>query len=248
MSVEPKIMPTGQLDWEDYVTKDRTVLFEKYFEVSPEKKRFQIMINETVRGLMREKIKAFEPKRPIVVLIGGSDCYFRSIHYDMVLNLIDLAVFRLDCSVVLLGNSKVFSKWLKDIKRDRVLNLIDQTSPEQLIAAISLADLVFTPDCGPAHVAGALGKPTLVLVSNVPFELRYSHYPTVMAVRGKDRTKSELICWPCFDAQHPGIPLSPDCRHGEMSGPLCLKHIKIEDVFEQVLELAKQYQEGGGLT
>ena len=50
--------------------------------------------------------------------------------------------------------------------RHRVTNLIGQDTLPQLVAILDRADLVLTPDAGPAHLANALGTPVLGLYAS----------------------------------------------------------------------------------
>src|SRR6185503_8871400 len=47
--------------------------------------------------------------------------------------------------------------------RNQAVVLTGKTSLDQITAVLSLADLVVTNDTGPAHIAAALGRPTLVI-------------------------------------------------------------------------------------
>lgn len=228
-SVEPKRIPNGKIDWDEYRIKNRVELFEDRLGVRAKEKRFGIVLNGAITGEMKERLSGLP--RPLIIIQVGALSYFRTIPYDMVLSLIDMAIYRLDSSVVLLGETESWSKNRLHLSGDRILNLVDQTSMEEMVSVISLADLVIAGDSGPSHIAGALGKPTLVLIGNIPFELRYSYYPTVRPVVAKSKPK----CVFCYD-------VDPTCCKAPYQKPDCLASIKIEDVFEACMDLAKSWR------
>ena len=47
--------------------------------------------------------------------------------------------------------------------RSRAVMLTGKTELKELVAVLSLVDLLVTNDTGPAHIAAALGRPTLVI-------------------------------------------------------------------------------------
>ena len=242
MAVEPPKIG-GKLDWKLYTRKPRSDNFEDLLGVKVKNKKFDVMVNDEAVTRIREKLVGL--KLPIISILAGADCYFRNIPYELVLSLIDMSIYRLNASVVLLGTSREWCKYLNTIERSKVLNLINKTSPEELAAMISLSNLIIAPDTGTAHIGGALGKPTLVMVGNVPFDLRYAYYPTVRGVEAKVKSG----CVPCHDA----LSSKEDsleakkffCEHGLISGAPCLKSIKLEDVFEEVVNLSKNWKVRG---
>lgn len=72
-------------------------------------------------------------------------------------------------------------------------------SLEDTVYAIKHADLVISVDTGPAHIAGTLNTPALVLVGPSPFDLFYGWYTSVRKV------SSDLHCVGCnwsYDRGH----------------------------------------------
>lgn len=90
-----------------------------------------------------------------------------------------------------------------------VVNLCGRTTPGQLAGVLAACDAVLTSDSGPAHLANALGVPTVVLFgagderSTAPFNPSGRQ---VIRVAG-------LPCAPC---------VKNECRFGE---PICLEHL-----------------------
>jgi len=65
---------------------------------------------------------------------------------------------------VLFGlNDQHVSLTEKMFPKDRVLDLSGQTNLNEMISLISVCDVFFSADTGPAHIAQALGLPTVVL-------------------------------------------------------------------------------------
>ena len=238
MSAEPKVMPTGKIDWEEYITKDRVVLFEEYLGVSPEEKRFDIILRDAWVNEIRVSHEELSGNEPFILLSVGSNSYFRSIPQQLLMDLIDMITGAMGATAVLMGTSKPWCKWLLGIGGDRIVNLIDQTNEQGMAALVSLSNMVISSDAGPAHIAGVLNKPTLVLVGNIPFDLRYKYYPTVRGIEGAVKPN----CAPCYDVKYPGNDGTPDCRHGDISGSPCLRNITINQVYEACIEMAKGWK------
>jgi heptosyltransferase-2 len=60
------------------------------------------------------------------------------------------------------GEAEVSNDVARQMRNEPVL-LTGQTDLAELIAVLSLVDLLVTNDTGPAHIASALGRPTLVI-------------------------------------------------------------------------------------
>jgi len=80
-----------------------------------------------------------------------------------------------------------------------VLDLGTRTETAMDAAAVCwMSDLVISPDTGMAHVSAALGIPTLVLLSSMPFEWRFDHYGDHVDYIHKI---GAAPCVPCWDWQ-----------------------------------------------
>lgn len=76
--------------------------------------------------------------------------------------------------------------------------LANKTTLREAAALVEAADLVVAPDSGLAHVAGAVGTRCVVVISTIPYHLRYSYYPGHTWVDG---TPVRGNCY-CTDARH----------------------------------------------
>ena len=79
--------------------------------------------------------------------------------------LADRLIEELDAKVLLVGSAAEadISDAVSAKMRHPATNLTGKTNLAQLVAILSLVDLLVTNDTGPAHIAAALGRPTLVI-------------------------------------------------------------------------------------
>ncbi|MDQ3175531.1 MAG: lipopolysaccharide heptosyltransferase II, partial [Acidobacteriota bacterium] len=79
--------------------------------------------------------------------------------------LADRLIEELNTEILLIGSSGELdvSQEVKRCMRNRPIIMTGKTSLAQVAAVLSLVDLLVTNDTGPAHIAGALGRPTLVI-------------------------------------------------------------------------------------
>ncbi len=81
----------------------------------------------------------------------------------------DIALYALENKfnvVVVGGNSDIehdFANAIQDECKQQCTNLTGKTSLKQLLAVLSLCDVVLAPDSGPAHLGTACGKPVIGL-------------------------------------------------------------------------------------
>jgi heptosyltransferase-2 len=105
--------------------------------------------------------------------------------------------------------------------RQRPIVLTGKTSLDQITAVLSLVDLVVTNDTGPAHIAAALGRPTLVIFG-----------PTNPLTTRPFAPEAEIL-------RHP-----PDCAPCMLRDcPIdhrCMTAITVDEVFERSHALLKR--------
>lgn len=79
----------------------------------------------------------------------------------------DYAVDKLGLEVVLSGGPSQaeleFGEAIESAMRNSAQNLIGQDTLQQLVAMVRRADIVLSPDSGPAHLANAMGTPVVAL-------------------------------------------------------------------------------------
>jgi len=125
--------------------------------------------------------------------------------------------------VVLIGSKDeqdVSSEVTKKMRNAPVV-LTGRTTIDQATAVLSLADLVLTNDTGPAHIAAALGKPTLVIFGPTnPLTTRpYSSEAQIL--------RHAPDCAPC---------MLRDCPIDHR----CMTAITVEEVIDQSISLLKR--------
>ena len=79
----------------------------------------------------------------------------------------DHAIESLGLSVVLSGGPSeaeiTFGKSIEELTRNSINNMIGKDTLPQLVALVQRADVVISPDSGPAHLANAMGTPVVAL-------------------------------------------------------------------------------------
>lgn len=106
-------------------------------------------------------------------------------------------------------------------------NLAGRCSVDELLSVLRGASLLIGNDSGPAHIAAAMGRPTVALFGSTS--------PSWTAPRGRaiDCISAEVECSPCFERE---------CPRGE---PRCLLEIDPEEVVRRACSLMGEvYQEG----
>ncbi len=200
-AVEPKEMGSiCKSDWATYTTKDRSDAFDELLGVAPARKRFLIP-KVTVPPTLLKEIYPYE-KGGFILVNGSMGASARAIIIKYLVPLCKkLVKLTGGMPVVLMGTSQNWNhEVVKNISVPGVVNVIDKTNTEEMIALCSLASLVITPDTGTLHIAAALKKKTLALFGNINPRTRISYYSTVHALY----PQGELHCIPCWDT-HPCI-------------------------------------------
>ena len=125
--------------------------------------------------------------------------------------------------VVIIGSKEeedVTQEVVRRMRRKPIV-LTGKTSLEQITAVLALMDLVVTNDTGPAHIAAALGRPTLVIFG-----------PTNPLTTRPFSPLAEIL-------QHP-----PDCAPCMLRDcPIdhrCMTAITVSEVFERAIALLKR--------
>ncbi|HYJ84429.1 MAG TPA: lipopolysaccharide heptosyltransferase II [Pyrinomonadaceae bacterium] len=104
--------------------------------------------------------------RPLIALCPGS-INSRAKRWPPVrfAALADMLVAELDAEILLIGSAAeadVSQEVLAQMRNPGTM-LTGQTGLDELVAVLSISDLLVTNDTGPAHIASALGRPTLVI-------------------------------------------------------------------------------------
>jgi len=105
--------------------------------------------------------------QPVLLISPCSSHALRNWRAEYYARVADHAAERLGMRVVLSGGPSDLeqrtAKAIETTMRSACLNLVGKDTLEQSKALLQRADLVLTPDAGPAHIASALGTPVLGL-------------------------------------------------------------------------------------
>ncbi|MDQ1638915.1 MAG: heptosyltransferase [Pyrinomonadaceae bacterium] len=104
--------------------------------------------------------------RPIIALCPGSiNSRAKRWPAESFAVLADRCVDTLQAQILLVGSKEELevSRQVADRMHNKPIVLTGQTDIAEVVAVLSITDLLITNDTGPAHIAAALGRPTLVI-------------------------------------------------------------------------------------
>ncbi|MFN2493327.1 MAG: lipopolysaccharide heptosyltransferase II [Pyrinomonadaceae bacterium] len=111
-------------------------------------------------------ITAISDGRPLVALCPGSiNSRAKRWPAERYASLADRLIDEQDAHVILIGaaGETEISLRISEQMHAKPVMLTGRTDLKELVAILSLIDLLITNDTGPAHIASALGRPTLVI-------------------------------------------------------------------------------------
>jgi heptosyltransferase-2 len=104
--------------------------------------------------------------RPVIALCPGSiNSRAKRWPAESYALLADRCVDTLNAQILLVGSKDELevSRQVANRMHNKPIVLTGQTDISEVVAVLSIADLLVTNDTGPAHIAAALGRPTLVI-------------------------------------------------------------------------------------
>ena len=130
--------------------------------------QFALNISEARKAQAREFLsaKGVKMNRPTVALCPGStNSRAKRWPAERYAALADRFITETDANVLLIGSADEVevSREVAERMQQRPFMLTGQTDLAQAVAVLSLADVLITNDTGPAHIAAALNRPTLVI-------------------------------------------------------------------------------------
>lgn len=221
-AVEPVNIGPGSLPWRDYVSKDRSENFDQLCGVNSKRRFFNIPVDREARKKFENALAT--TKRPLIGLNPSCSSIFRAMPPEYVRPTIE-RLEGLGATVVILGKTEEWNRSLARITSKNIVNFVNKTSEEELIALCSMMDVIVTPDTGVLHIAGALKRKCVGLFGNIAPHTRISYYPTVKVLYPKD----ELPCVPCFD-----VPGACDSRK---PGAPCMRLLTPQRIVQAVKEI-----------
>jgi ADP-heptose:LPS heptosyltransferase len=118
---------------------------------------------------------------------------------------------------------------------DFAVSIAGTISLRKLVALIAKAELFLGMDSGPAHIAGGLGIPTIV-VSPFPSTWTEDHPNSPMRFRP---------CGPHVRVLQPSKPLPPCFPTCAVDEPHCIKQVSVGEVVLATAELVEEHQSAG---
>jgi heptosyltransferase-2 len=130
--------------------------------------RFALNISESRKTLAREFLSTHGARlnRPMVALCPGStNSRAKRWPAERYAMLSDRFITEADANILLIGaaDEVEVSREVAERMRHHPVMLTGETDLAQAVAILSLADILITNDTGPAHIAAALNRPTLVI-------------------------------------------------------------------------------------
>jgi heptosyltransferase-2 len=160
-------------------------------------------------------------RRPLVGIVPGSVALTRRWPPERFAELGDRLAQATGGSIIILGGpgDGDISGKIKSHMKAGPIDTTGGTGLRQLMALISLCDLVVSNDTGPMHITWALGRPVVTFIGAADIrEIR--PLSTVAHIIGKD-----LACSPC---------IKEECPEGTTR---CLDLITVGEVFEKSMEI-----------
>ena len=130
--------------------------------------RFDLIVSHARKDQARELLRAegAHPGRALVALCPGSiNSRAKRWPADRYAALADRFIAEANANVALIGSrdEQDVSRQVLAHMRHQPIMLTGRTDLAQAVALLSIADVLITNDTGPAHIAAALGRPTLVI-------------------------------------------------------------------------------------
>lgn len=126
---------------------------------------WKLPVNESELNWAHEQLQAL-PK-PWIAIHPHASKAERNWLPERYAELISQAVARQQCGILLTGGNSSAEQSLchrlAQLAPDRTLNLCGKTTPKQLAALLSLADVLIAPDTGAVHIARAMDTPVIGL-------------------------------------------------------------------------------------
>jgi heptosyltransferase-2 len=126
-----------------------------------------ISVSETRRAQARKMLQSqIEREGPTIALCPGSiNSRAKRWPAERFAQLADRLIEERNANLLLIGSREEMgvAKEVRAHMKHQPIDLIGNTDLAEAVAMVSVADLVVSNDTGPAHIASALGRPTLVI-------------------------------------------------------------------------------------
>ncbi|MDO6461214.1 glycosyltransferase family 9 protein [Granulosicoccaceae sp. 1_MG-2023] len=129
--------------------------------------RWDVPIPASAREAMQARLAGPRPLLTINPCTSVRKRNYRNWHASHYAAVADYASRELGYQVVLTGgpadNEKQMAQAIMQAAETTPINLVGQTSIKELLAVLSLSELIIAPDTGPAHMGTAVGTPVIGL-------------------------------------------------------------------------------------
>lgn len=165
---------------------------------------FSLPISETEQSWARAQLGKL--RQPLIAIHPFASKQERNWEFERYAEVIQAAINTWHAGILLTGGNSADERnccaRLASIAPEHTLNICGQTSPKQLAAVLSQADMLIAPDTGPVHLARAMNTPVIGLYAvaspalSGPYgaqQFVVNRYPqAVRKFLGKD---PELVPW-----------------------------------------------------
>ncbi|MFL6208069.1 MAG: lipopolysaccharide heptosyltransferase II [Pyrinomonadaceae bacterium] len=137
-------------------------------DIAMQEPQFALSVSDERKAAARELLRAHGVRfdRPLVALCPGSiNSRAKRWPTESYAALADQLIADAGADILLIGSQAEadVTEQVRAAMRQQSVVLTGQTSLAQTVAILSLADLLVTNDTGPAHIAAALERPTLII-------------------------------------------------------------------------------------
>ena len=172
----------------------------------------------------KRKVESLLPRKPFMVISPCSSMAYRNWTPEGYAAIADYALERYSLATVITGGPAdielEYSRRIGELSSSNPQNLVGETSLKELLAILSMADVVIAPDSGPAHMATAVGTPVIGLYAATnPDRARPYFNPELVVSRYKDAVNGK------YGKSVEHIPWGARVRE-----PGTMEKISIEDV------------------
>jgi heptosyltransferase-2 len=181
-----------------------------------------LSVNESQTAAARDTLRSngLDAGGQIIAIgVGSTNSMTKRWPIDRFVNLISSVTSMLNTQVLLLGSSteaKVAHEVIQRVGRGTIIDLTGRTTLGEAMALLSVSDLMISNDMGLAHVAAAVGTPTVALFgpTNPETTRPWGQYVTVLqrsvqckyCERGTHSDRHECERWPSVDEVFEAVP------------------------------------------
>ena len=194
-----------------------------------EKRMPEFSISEAERSFAEKLFREESIRRPAICIVPGSIATTRRWPPERFAELADRLSGHTGGNIVVVGGrgDREISGQIAGLMEKKPVDLTGRLGIRELMAVLSLSDLVVSNDTGPMHLAWTLGSPVITFIGAADPRGTGPSGPHVHVIR------KDLECSPC---------IKEECPEGNTA---CLDLITVDEVFEAAKEsLARHFRPG----